>query len=66
MHLDGEAGAPSLSDIEAMYQSEVEEWLELEKLTPREEVLQRIAERFTPSAGWFEEEDLFEPQAGSN
>lgn len=46
-----------------MYQSEIEQWLELERMTPSEQVLKRIADRFTPPAEWFQEEDLFEPQA---
>lgn len=65
-HSNGKKGAPSLAEIEAMYQSELEQWLELEKLTPSEQVLQRIAARFTLPTQWFEEQDLFEPQAESN
>ncbi|OYV80158.1 MAG: hypothetical protein B7Z73_19085 [Planctomycetia bacterium 21-64-5] len=63
---DGQGGGPTLVEIEEMYQSELEQWLELERTTPSERVLQRIAKRFVPPAEWFEEGDLFEPQAESN
>jgi hypothetical protein len=65
-HSNGQKRGPSLAEIEAMYQSELEQWLELERMTPSEQVLQRIAKRFVPPREWFEEEDLFEPQAESD
>jgi hypothetical protein len=58
-----EFGAPSFSQIEAMHRSELEQWLELAKMTPSEQALQRIADRFVLPPEWFQEEDLFEPQA---
>ena len=44
--------------IELLRAEERAEWLEVEKLTPPDDVLNRIAERFTPPREWFEEEDV--------
>lgn len=57
------SGAPSLAEIESMYQAEIEHWIALAKMTPSEETLRRVADRFVPSTEWFQEGDLFEPQA---
>jgi hypothetical protein len=44
--------------VELLRAEERDQWLEVEKLIPADEALNRITERFTPPREWFEEEDV--------
>lgn len=48
----------SVRRIELLRAAERTEWLEVERLTPPDDVLNRIAQRFTPPKEWFDEEDV--------
>ncbi len=45
--------------IERIRAHEIDEWREIERLTPSDQRLKRIADRFVPPTEWFDEEDLF-------
>lgn len=55
---DTEDENPAVRQIEDLRASERVEWLDVEKLTPSDDVLNRISQRFIPPSEWFQEEDV--------